>query len=118
MYQAKRRRRILGLSVDERRNLVVGLLFCSPFLIGFLGLTLYPMLASFYYSFTHFDGLNTPRWIGLNNYRFLLEKDDIFRQALGNTLYLVVIGVPLQLLTAFVTALLLTANIRGQTVYR
>ena len=106
------------MSVNERRNLAAGLLFCAPFLIGFFGLTLYPMLASFYYSFTHFDGLNPPRWIGLNNYRFLLEHDDIFRQALGNTVYMVVIGVPLQLLTAFVTALLLTANIRGQSIYR
>jgi multiple sugar transport system permease protein len=42
----------------------------------------------------------------------------VFRQALGNTLYLVVVGVPIQLLAAFVTALLLTVNIRGMAVYR
>ena len=64
MYETQRRRRILGMTIDERRNLGVGLLFCAPFLLGFLGFTLYPMLASFYYSFTHFDGLNPPRWIG------------------------------------------------------
>jgi multiple sugar transport system permease protein len=76
------------------------------------------MLASFYYSFTHFDGLNSPRWIGLNNYRFLLTNDDVFRQALTNTFYMVVVGVPLQLIVAFVTAMLLTVNIRGMAIYR
>lgn len=118
MHEPRKRLRVLGMTVNERRDLGVGLLYCSPFLIGFLGLTLYPMLASFYYSFTHFDGLNPPRWIGLNNYKFLLENDDIFRQALANTIYMVVLGVPLQLLTAFLTALLLTVNIRGQSIYR
>src|SRR5579872_5817560 len=106
MDEVQKRKRLLGLTSDERRNLLVGLLFCAPFLVGFLLLTLYPMLASFYWSFNHYDGLNPPRWIGLNNYRFLLTQDDVFRQALGNTLYLVVVGVPIQLLAAFVTALL------------
>jgi multiple sugar transport system permease protein len=105
-------------SPDQRRNQWAGVLFCAPFLIGFLVFTLYPMAASLYWSFTHYDGLNAPRWIGLNNYRFLLTQDDIFRQALGNTLYLVIFGVPVQLLAAFGTALLLTSNIRGMALYR
>ncbi len=52
--------RILGLTRVERHNVLVGLAFCAPFLLGFLAFTLYPMVASFYYSFTHFDGLNPP----------------------------------------------------------
>ncbi len=58
----------------ELRNQWAGLLFCAPFIIGFLGFTLYPMLASLYWSFTHYDGLNPPRWIGINNYRFLITQ--------------------------------------------
>jgi len=118
MYLAPKRGRTAGLTRDERSNLRVGLLFCCPFLLGFLIFTLYPMLASLYWSFTHYDGLNAPRWLGLNNYRFLLTKDDVFRQALSNTLYLVLVGVPIQLLAAFATALLLTMEIRGMAVYR
>src|SRR5690242_4686558 len=112
------RTRILGLTRAERHNILVGLAFCVPFLLGFLGFTLYPMAASFYYSFTHYDGLNPPRWIGLTNYRFLFTEDDEFRQALGNTVYVVVVGVPAQLLTALVTALLLNNKIRGMAIYR
>jgi multiple sugar transport system permease protein len=110
--------RTLGLTRSERHNLLVGLAFCAPFLVGFLAFTLYPMASSFYYSFTHFDGLNPPRWIGLNNYRFLFSEDDEFKQALSNTVYMVLIGVPAQLLTAFVTALLLNIKIRGMAIYR
>jgi hypothetical protein len=109
---------MLGLTRSERHNILVGLAFCAPFLLGFLGFTLYPMATSFYYSFTHYDGLNPPRWIGLTNYRFLFTEDDEFRQALDNTLYLVLVGVPAQLLTALVTALLLNVKIRGMAIYR
>ena len=118
MRLAPKRGRIAGLTRDERSNLAAGLLFCAPFILGFLAFSLYPMLASLYWSFTHYDGLNPPRWIGINNYHFLLTQDDVFRQALSNTLYLVVVGVPIQLVAAFLTALLLTANIRGMSFYR
>jgi multiple sugar transport system permease protein len=118
MLQAQRPRRILGMTPIELRNQWAGLLFCAPFIFGFLGFTLYPMLASLFWSFTHYDGLNPPRWIGINNYRFLITQDDEFRQALSNTVYLVVVGVPAQLIAAFVTALLLNTNIRFMAVYR
>ena len=107
-----------GLSRTERRNILIGLLFASPFILGFLAFTLYPIATSFYYSFTHYDGLQPPRWIGLNNYRFMLQQDDQLRQALANTLYMVVLDVPAELITALVMALLLNAKIRGQTIYR
>jgi multiple sugar transport system permease protein len=110
--------RTLGLTRVERHNVLVGLAFCSPFLVGFLAFTLYPMGASFYYSFTHFDGLNPPRWIGLTNYAYLLTEDDEFRQSLSNTAYMVIIGVPAQVLAALGTALLLNVKIRGQAIYR
>ena len=110
--------RILGLTRVERHNVLVGLAFCVPFILGFLGFTLYPMAASLYYSFCHFDGLNPPRWIGLNNYRFLFTEDDEFKQALSNTVYMVVFGVPAQLLAAFLTAMLLNMKIRGIGIYR
>ena len=106
------------LTRTERHNILVGLAFSAPFLLGFLGFTLYPMAASFYFSFTHYNALDPPRWIGLNNYRFLFTEDDEFRQALSNTLYMVLVGVPAQLIVAFLTALLLNVKIRGMAIYR
>src|ERR1035437_3261602 len=90
-----------GLSRSERRNIIVGLLFASPFILGFLAFTLYPVAMSFYYSFNHYGGIDPPRWIGLNNYRYLFQQDDQVRQALGNTIYLVILDVPAELITAF-----------------
>ena len=110
--------RAVGLSRSERRNIVVGLLFASPFILGFLAFTLYPVAMSLYYSFNHYGGIDPPRWIGLNNYRYMLQQDDQFRQALGNTIYMVVFDVPAELITAFLMAILLNAKIRGQTIYR
>ena len=110
--------RILGLTRRERHNILVGLGFAAPFLLGFLAFNFYPMAASFYYSFTHYNALDPPRWIGLNNYRFLFTQDDEFRQALSNTLYMVIVGVPAQLIVAFLTALLLNVKIRGIAIYR
>src|SRR5262249_37374885 len=56
----------------RRRNLRNGLLFISPWLVGFLCFTLYPFLASLYFGFCNYDILSPPRWAGLANYRELL----------------------------------------------
>lgn len=105
-------------AAHARRTLVKALLFASPWIIGFLCFTLYPALASLYYSFNHYDLINPPRWVGLANYAYLFTQDMDFRNALGNTLYLAVIGVPLGLLYAFVTAMLLNTKVKGMALWR
>jgi len=60
----------------------------------FCAFFLYPMGASLYYSFTSYDLLSSPRWVGLANYRFLFTKDPLFWQSVRNTLWIVAIGVP------------------------
>ena len=57
----------------------LGLLFIAPWLLGFLAFGLYPTLASLYYSFTRYDIISSPQWIGLKNYQTLLFDDDSFR---------------------------------------
>jgi multiple sugar transport system permease protein len=104
-------------SVVRRRKFVTGILFISPWIIGFLFFTLYPMVASLYYSFTEFHIRKAPEWIGLANY-FELFNDKLFWTSLANTLYLVAIGVPLTLLLSFVCAILLNLKVRGQSIYR
>lgn len=101
-----------------RRALIKAALFASPWIIGFLCFTLYPALTSLYYSFTHYDLINPPRWVGLANYQYLFTQDMDFRNALGNTLYMAIIGVPLGLLVAFGAAMLLNTGVRGMAFWR
>lgn len=106
-----------GMSRMRWRSLRTGLLFISPWIVGFLVFTLYPMLASLYYSFTEFRIRRPPEWVGLQNYVDLFN-DKLFWTSLSNTLYLVIIGVPLTLLCSFICALLLNQKVRGQAIYR
>ena len=65
-----------------------------PGCVGFLGFYLYPALASLYYSFTDFRILQAPEWIGLQNYQRMVN-DPLFWKALGNTIWLVLVMVPI-----------------------
>src|ERR1041385_7855100 len=94
-----------------------GLLFISPWLIGFLAFGLYPAAISLYYSFTRYSGFGTPVVTGLKNYN-LMFNDPVFWKAVLNTLYITGLGVPLSLVLGLLIALPLNARIRGQSVYR
>ena len=116
--QAATTRRRPRLTRVERRNLRTGLLFISPWIVGFLAFNLYPALASLYYSFTNFKILQSPRWVGLDNYTGLIH-DPLFWKSLGNTVYLTVVGVPMAVVVALGIALLLNRKgIRGIGVFR
>lgn len=112
------RRRAWQWTRAVRRDLRNGLLFVSPWLVGLSVFTLYPIFASFYYSFTVYDIVSPPQFTGLANYRDLLTNDPLFWKAVRNTLYYVVIAVPLYLTTALTVALLLNIKLRGMAVYR
>jgi multiple sugar transport system permease protein len=104
-------------SPTTRRNFRLGMLFIAPWTIGFLAFTLYPMLASLYFSFTDYRFRGTSQWVGLANY-LQLFRDRLFWTALGNTAYMVVVGVPILLVFSFVCAVLLNLKVRGQSFYR
>ncbi len=101
----------------ERSHFRTGMLFLLPWTIGFLVFTLYPMVASFLYSFTIYHPRQPNEWIGLLNYANMLG-DANFWKSLTNTLYMVAIGVPLTLLASFFCAVLLNLKVRGQSIYR
>jgi multiple sugar transport system permease protein len=109
------RRRVSPLTL---RNTISGLLFIAPWLVGFALFTLYPILASFAYSFTQYDVVSAPRFIGLANYVDVFTGDPLFWQALGNTLYYGLIALPLGMLVAMSVSLLLNMQVRGLAVYR
>jgi len=100
------------------RQEVIGFLFISPWLIGFLIWTIYPLGSSLYYSFTRYDILRDPVFIGLANYQEILFKDVVFRKVIANTLYYVGLGSPLYVISAFLLASLLNTKIIGRSWFR
>lgn len=115
--QAPTRTLRLGWSKRTRRKFIAGILFISPWLIGFFVFTLYPMAYSLYTSFTEHHIRAPSEWIGLANYANMLHDDRLLR-ALQNTLYMVVIAVPVFLISSFFCAVLLNLKLRGQSIYR
>lgn len=101
----------------QRRELIKGLLFTSPAILGFFAFTVYPIFQSLYYSFTDYNVLQSPLWIGFENYADLFN-DRLFVVSLRNTVYMVVIGLPIHLVFDFLMALLLNTKIRGLSVFR
>ncbi len=89
-----------------------------PWLIGLLVFWIYPTIASAYYSFTKFNAVQSPTWIGFSNYIQLFTADDNFWLAVYNTTYFAVISIPLAIVVSFGLAMMLNAKIRFQTVYR
>lgn len=102
----------------EWRNLRNGLLFASPYLFGLVAFMGYPLVMSVYYSFTSYNVIHPPTWVGLDNYRELFFDDPLFWTALYNTLYYVAFAVPLGLLVAIGLALLLHQQVPGLAVFR
>ncbi|WP_248927106.1 carbohydrate ABC transporter permease [Paenibacillus hamazuiensis] len=100
------------------RQHIAGYLFISPWLIGFFLLTLWPIVRSFYLSFTEYSLLEDPSWVGLSNYEEIFLRDEIFKQSLKVTFTFVLFSVPLKLLFSLMVAMLLNRSIRGINVYR
>lgn len=84
-----------------------------------MGLTAYPILKSFYWSFTHYGyGTVAERWIGLANYDFIVNTDPDFRIALKNSAFMAFVGLPVRMATALGLAMLLARPRRGISIYR
>lgn len=99
------------------KNNWIGYLFLTPWLVGLIGLTAFPMGFSLYLAFTRFDLLTSPKWAGLENFKEMFH-DDKYWASVSVTLKYVLLGVPLALLFALAVALLLNRGIRGLRVYR
>ena len=95
-----------------------GWLLVSPWLIGFLLFTLGPMIASAYLSFTDWDIITSPKWIGLRNYSFMIFNDPIALHSFWITVVYAFISVPLRLVFGLAIALLMNQKVRGIFVFR
>ncbi|MED3841257.1 carbohydrate ABC transporter permease [Niallia circulans] len=101
-----------------RKNNVIGYLFISPWIIGFIGLMLGPMLFSFYASFTDYNITSKMNFIGLANYKQMFTVDDMFWTSLWNTLYYVLFSVPITTAGALLLAVLLNQKVKGMKIFR
>jgi multiple sugar transport system permease protein len=110
------RRRAKRRAAWRRRGLILA--FMSPWLVGFSVFIGYPLVYSAYLSLHSYDLLNPPRWVGLANYRYLFQEDAEIGTAVRNTLWLIAIAVPLQVMFAFGIALLLTRARQGTGFFR
>lgn len=106
------------MSKHEIRSLITGLLFVSPWLLGVLLWTAYPLLSSIFYSFTRYDFITEMKWIGLGNYVEIFTEDPRFWTVVYNTVYYVGISVPLGVVTAFLMANLLNTELVGRSFFR
>jgi len=96
----------------------VVLLFLSPWIIGFLAFYLYPMMATLYFSFTRYNNLSSATWAGLTNYKFMFTSDPQFWESLRNTIWMILVATPLQIVFAIGSAVVLTRPKRGLDTYR
>src|SRR5438067_221252 len=101
----------------ENEN-IVGYVFTAPFILGFLIFTLFPIVSSLYYSFTDYNLLESPNWIGFDNYQKMFTEDDKITKSIEVTLTYVFASVPLRLIFALAVAMMLNKAARGIGAYR
>lgn len=113
-----RKKRTVRKRKNSQTTHLAGYLFISPWLIGFLLLTLWPIAQSFYLSFTEYSLLEDPVWTGTDNYAKIFTDDSTFTKSLSVTFLFVLFSVPLKLFFSLMVALALNKNLRGMNIYR
>ncbi|MEC0174534.1 sugar ABC transporter permease [Paenibacillus favisporus] len=97
---------------------LTGYVFTSPFVLGFLIFTLYPVLSSLYYSFTDYNLMEAPNWLGLDNYKRMFMEDDKIGKSFQVTFTYVLASVPLRLIFALFVAMILNVATKAVGLYR
>lgn len=106
------------LSRERRKEAITGYLFISPWLIGFLLLFVGPILMSFVLSFTQWNIVGTPVWVGLDNYINILTNDSRFQKAVQVTLTYAAFYLPLEVICGIGLAVLMNQKLRGIGIFR
>ncbi len=106
------------MSAARRREAIEGILYTSPWIIGFLVFIAGPLLASLYLSFTKYNVLRPAKFIGLTNYIFAFTNDPLFLPSIGRTFYFALASVPLAMIGSLFVAILLNQKLVGTTVWR
>lgn len=105
-------------SPGRRREAIEGILYLSPWIIGFLLFIAGPLVASLYLSFTKYNVLRPAQFIGFENFIVALTKDDLFWPSIWRTFYYALLTVPLSMLGSLIVAVLLNQKLWGTTFWR
>ena len=116
--RGRRRERWRDLSPMRKREARMGLLFISPWIVGVLLFSLFPFVASFLLSFTKYNIVQPPEWIGLDHYNSIFTDDPLFLKSLRNTAVYVGGSVTIRIVLGFALALLLNAKVRFLGLWR
>ncbi|MCC6627634.1 MAG: sugar ABC transporter permease [Chloroflexi bacterium] len=103
---------------SARREAIEGVLYISPWIAGFLIFTLGPMIASLVLSFTRYNILRPPTFIGLENYVFVFTRDRLFYESLLRTAYYASVTVVIGVTGSLFLAVLLNQKLKGTTILR
>lgn len=108
------------LNEDEKmyENRKLGLAYLSPYIIGLIMFTAFPFISSFVMSFTDYDLMTSPEFIGIENYRYMLTEDDIFWKSMSVTFLYVFLTIPVKLAFALGIAFILNFKLRGIGFFR
>lgn len=107
-----------GLRHFLNKESTAGVVFCLPFIVGFLLFMVVPMGISFYYSLCDYNILSPPVFTGFNNYIKMFTDDNVFYKTIGVTFYFAFVSVPLRLIFALMVALLLLKSSKATGFYR
>ena len=100
------------------RDTIQGYLFIMPVVLGLLIFTIGPMIVSFYFSFTDYAVLRSPKFLGTDNYVHLLTTDRLFWKAVGVTITFAVMSLPLGIMGSLLVAVLMNQKVRGIPFFR
>ncbi|USK35976.1 sugar ABC transporter permease [Bacillus sp. F19] len=106
-----------GINRRKRKQFLIGILFTSPWIVGFFIFQIYPILMSFYYSLTDYNLFSDPVWVGFDNYKQLFS-DEKFFLSLYNTFYITAFGLIPHMAFALLMAMLLNTKVKGMSIYR
>ncbi len=102
----------------RRNQALLGYLFVSPWILGFLLFGLFPIIMSLYYSLCQYDVLRIPRFIGMKNYHELIMKDPYFWKSIWNTMFYTFFRTPLAIIGSLLLAVLVNNAVRGIRFFR
>jgi multiple sugar transport system permease protein len=102
----------------RRREIIEGILYLSPWIIGFIVFVAGPLFASIYLSFTKYNVLRPPQFIGLNNFIYAFKTDELFFPSIWRTFYYALLLVPLGMIGSLFVAILLNQKLVATTVWR
>lgn len=102
----------------RRREAIEGILYLSPWIIGFIVFVAGPLLASLYLGFTKYNVLRPAQWIGVQNYVTAFTQDPLFLPSIWRTFYYALLSVPLAMIGSLIVALLLNQKLWATTMWR